>query len=521
METWVTNFAKIPLGQRLILLVAMAASVATILVTVLWAQRPDFEPLFGNMAIEDVNQVVNNLRDSGVKYQLSNGGTTVMVPSEKVHELRMRLAEDGLPSGGAVGFEIFDRSNYGTTDYVQKVNFRRALEGELSRTIGSLDQVRSARVHLVIPEKRLFSKDQDVARASVTLKLKNRIPMGDDKVQGILHLVASAVPGLDPEQVTVVDHTGRVLYSGGSKDGKAQQMSTQAGFRYQLEERLMARVMEILAPTVGRERLQVQVAAELDFTRTETTQEQFDPDVSVVRSEQRTKEQHSGSSGGAGGATGVTAQNSGGSGESNQSKNLSETINYELNKTVSHSVSQVGKIKRLSVAVLMDAAALGAEGESATEVDMSPYTTLVKKAIGFDATRGDSVEVVAIPFMTAEVFEALPEPGMMDKVTPFLGPSIRYLMAVLAIGAVIALVLKPLVKVVSSATPPSSVGGQDLVLADGLPKTVGQLESENSALFEDFEVPPEMPASRADVLRMAEDNPRQAAEMLKTWMKDG
>ncbi len=518
METWLQNLTRIPLGQRLILIVAAAASAAVIAVTVLWAQKPDYEPLFGGLSVQDAGSIVDRLRDAGVQYTVSEGGTTVMVPSTRVHELRMSMAEEGLPSGGGVGFEIFDRTDYGTTNYVQKVNYRRALEGELSRTISSLDQVVSARVHLVLPEKRLFAKDQEAARASVTLKLAGHT-MADAKVQGVLHLVASSVEGLDPARVTVIDTSGRVLYAGGDKEGASQLVASQAGYRMQIEERLRERVVDILAPVVGRDKVQVQVAAQLDFTRTETTQELFDPEVSSIRSEQRSKDQSEGSAGTGGvtGVTGATAQ-AGAGGESNKSKNQTETINYELNKTVSHIVSPVGQIKRLSVAVLVDAAVLQTEGGK--PVDLAPYVNLVRKAVGFDAERGDAVDVVPIAFAVPEDIAELPAPGMTDKLMPYAVPAIRYLIALLAVGAVIALVLKPLVKVVSQTPSAPMRATQDLVLAGGLPKTVGELESENSLLFADFEPQAEMPQTRDDVLRMAEDNPRQAAEMLKSWMKD-
>ena len=509
METWVRNLAKIPLGQRLILFIAMAASAAVIAVTVLWAQKPDYEPLFSGLSPQDANAIVDRLRDSGVQYTLSDGGTAVLVPSTRVHELRMAMADDGLPSGGGVGFEIFDRSDYGTTNYVQKVNYRRALEGELARTISALDQVRSARVHLVLPEKRLFAKDQEAARASVTIKLTRRT-MDPERVQSILHLVASAVEGLDPDRVTVIDSSGRVLFAGDEKNADTQLVSSHAGYRAQLEDRLRERVIDILAPAVGRDRVQVQVAAELDFTRIETTQESYDPDVAVVRSEQRSKEQSEGNSGPVGDVA------AGAAGDSNKSKNQTETINYELNKTVSHVVNPVGEIKRLSVAVLVDDAAL--KTEEGGEVDLAPYTNLVRKAVGFDAQRGDEVELVSAPFAVEEVPE-LAEPEIVDQLMPYAGPAARYLIALIAIGAVIALILKPLVKVVSEV--PVAPQGNDLVLAEGLPKTVGELESENSLLFADFEPQAEIPQTREDVLRMAEDNPRQAAEMLKSWMKEG
>jgi flagellar M-ring protein FliF len=523
VERWVKSFGEIPLGQRLILLVALAGAVATIVVAVLWAQRPDFEPLYGNLSTEDAGSIVNHLRDAHVPYELGAGGASVLVPSERVHELRMQMAEAGLPSGGGVGFEIFDHTGYGTTDYVQRINYRRALEGELARTIGAMDQVVSARVHLVLPEKRLFAKDQEGARASVTLKLHGKQGMDQGKVAAVVHLVASAVEGLSPDRVTVVDLSGRVLYAGHEGDGDGAMVASQAGYRFQLEERLRKRVMELLAPAVGSDGLEVQVAADLDFTRKETTEEVYDPDVAVVRSEQRNKEQSSGSSG-AGGVTGVTARLANG-GESNTAKSQNETVNYELNKTVNHIVSPVGQVKRLSVAVLVDGKTAVPQGGGAptytprSDEELAKRAALVKKAVGFDAARGDTVEVANIPFAGPAVPETLPEPGMLDNLRPFVGPAARYLLALIVAGMVIGMVLRPLVKVVTSGPTGPSV--HDLVLPQGLPKTVGQLEAEGAGLLEDFQADPILPSSREDVIRMAQDNPRQTAEMLKAWMKEG
>ncbi|MFQ5509025.1 MAG: flagellar basal-body MS-ring/collar protein FliF [Leptospirillia bacterium] len=528
IERLVTNFGDIPLGQRLILLMCAAASVATIVVAVMWAQKPQMEPLFGSLSVADANAVVDQLRDKKVPYELGAGGTAVLVPSSRVHELRMAMAESGIPAGGGVGFEIFDRTDYGTTDYVQKVNYRRALEGELGRTISAMDQVASARVHLVLPEKRLFSKDQEEARASVTLKLRGHNTMDGDKVAAIVHLVGSAVAGLNPEQVTVVDLSGKVLYAGQKDRGENQIVSSQEGVRHQLEERLSQRVADILGPVVGMNAVQVQVAAELDFTRTETTKELFDPGVQAVRSEQRSKEQSEGTAG-SGGTTGVTAAQTDVS-ESNKSKSQNETINYELNKTVSHTVSPVGEIKRMTVAVVVDSARKVAEDGKVTytprtDEEMAKYIALVKKAVGFDSERGDSVEVVNIPFATPDILVGVEEPGMLEKLQPYAGPAARYLLALATIGAVIGLILRPLAQV---ATTGGGGGGglsssvQGMAMPSGLPKTIGQLEAETASLFDaDFESDALVPSSREEVLKMAQDNPKQTAEMLKSWIKEG
>jgi flagellar M-ring protein FliF len=526
VERWIKSFADIPLGQRLILLVAAAASVATIVVTVLWAQRPSLEPLFGSLSTEDAGAIVDHLRDQHVPYELGAGGTSILVPASQVHELRMQLAEAGLPTGGGVGFEIFDRATYGTTDYVQRVNYRRALEGELARTIGAMDQVASARVHLVMPEKRLFAKDQEAARASITLKLRGNGTLADGKVAAIVHLVASAVEGLAPERVTVVDLKGDVLYAGSDGTSDTALVGTQVSQRFDLEDRLRQRVLDILEPAVGPGAAEVQVSAELDFTRAETTQEMYDPDVAAIRSEQRTKEQTEGHSDLGGGVTGVTAHPVE-AGQSNTTKTQNATVNYELNRTVNHIVHPVGQIKRLSVAVLVDGRAeTGADGTvthaARTDDELGKLGDLVKKAVGFSAERGDTVEVVNMPFAGAPAVEAPPEPGFMTKALPFVGPALRYLLAAGVAGLVILLILKPLVHVVASGGGGRQV--QDLMLPQGLPKTVGQLEAEGQGLLADlgnFESERLIPSSREDVLRMAQDNPRQTAEMLKAWMKEG
>jgi len=528
VERWLKSFSDIPLGQRLILLVAAAASVATIVVTVLWAQRPSLEPLFGNLSTEDAGAIVDRLRDQHVPYELGAGGTSILVPASQVHELRMDLAEAGLPTGGGVGFEIFDRASYGTTDYVQHVNYRRALEGELARTIGAMDQVASARVHLVMPEKRLFAKDQEGARASVTLKLRGTGSLGDGKVAAIVHLVASAVEGLAPERVTVVDLKGDVLYAGNEGGTDAALVGSQSSHRFDLEERLRQRVLDILEPAVGPGAAEVQVAAELDFTRAETTEEVYDPDVAVIRSEQRTKEQTEGRSAAGGGVTGVTARAAEG-GESNTTKSQNATVNYELNRTVNHIVHPVGQIKRLSVAVLVDGRSEAGENGAVTHVartdeELDKLGALVKKAVGFNAERGDTVEVVNIPFAGVAAVEAPAEPGFLEKMTPFVGPGLRYLLAIGVAGLVIMLVLRPLAQVVTSGGGGGGRQVQDLVLPQGLPKTVGQLEAEGQGLLADlagFESERLIPSSREDVMRMAQDNPRQTAEMLKAWMKEG
>ncbi|WDT80113.1 MAG: flagellar basal-body MS-ring/collar protein FliF [Candidatus Manganitrophus sp.] len=289
-----------PLARKIALLLILAATVAGGVVLWLWVQKPEFQILYTNLSSEDAASVVAKLKEGRIPYELSADSTAVSVPAERVHELRLQMAGQGLPQGGGVGFEIFDRNSFGTTEFVQKLNYRRALQGELSRTIGQLAEVSKARVHLVVPERTLFSERKEPSRASVVVTLRAGKRLSEGQVQGIIHLVSSSVEGLSPQTVTVVDSHGQILSRPGDESSPVQMTSAQLDYQKHLEKEIEGKIQSMLETVVGTGKAVVRVTSLLDLRQVEHTEEKFDPDTQVVRSEQRAQEQLSGSSASAG-----------------------------------------------------------------------------------------------------------------------------------------------------------------------------------------------------------------------------
>src|ERR1044071_336347 len=411
--------SKFSINQRMIILVALAGSIAGLIAITLWTQQPDMQVLFTNLNPEDAAGIVDKLKETKVPYETTGGGTTVLVPSAQVHELRLQLATQGLPHGGGVGFEIFDRSSIGMSDFVQKLNYRRALQGELARTIAQMPEIDRARVHLATPERRLFSNDENRARASVVVSLRNGQTLAKTQVNGIVHLVSSSVEGLQVRDVTIVDGHGRLLSSAAGSDDAAGLTGSQLEYQRTLEKDIETRIQTMLERIVGVNKAVVRVSSILDFRKIETTEERYDPNSQVVRSEQRGQEKANGTNGVSGGVPGVQSNVPPGTDQepaqtsSNNSQTKNETVNYEISRTVSKIVEPVGVIKQLSVAVLVDGiyeAAKTADAQSTdapavarkytprSEEDLKRIEDIVKKAMGFSAERQDQVQVVNVQF---------------------------------------------------------------------------------------------------------------------------
>lgn len=412
--------------QKLMALGAVAlALMAFFAFIIMRVTAPTMTTLFTDMTLQDSNAVTRELDQRGIKYEIRNDGGTIMVPKDNVLRLRMDLASKGLPQGGGVGYEIFDKSDsMSTTSFVQNVNQLRALEGELARTIRSLDRVQNARVHLALPEKQLFQREKREARASIVLKVRGELEAS--QVRAIRHLVATAVEGLKPDRVSVVDEAGRLLAdgSGDSQDTSIAAAEKQQGF----ERRVRQQVEEIVASVVGRGRARVQVAAEMDFNRIQQTQENFDPESRVVRSTQTRNENNVTNEARDGQVTvnnelpGASGQNSNASREASQKNE--ETVNYEISKTVRTEVIEGGRVKRLSVAVLVDGYyAKGSKGDMEYQArspeELERITALVRSAIGFDQRRGDTIEVVNLRFAEAPIVSDLKELTLFERLFSF------------------------------------------------------------------------------------------------------
>ncbi len=518
--------SKFSINQRMIVLIALAGSIAGLIAIALWTQQPDMQVLFTNLNPEDAGGIVEKLKETKVPYETTGGGNTVLVPSAQVHELRLQLATQGLPHGGGVGFEIFDRTTIGMSDFVQKLNYRRALQGELARTIAQMPEIERARVHLATPERRLFSNDENNrSRASVVLSLRNGQTLAKTQVNGIVHLVSSSVEGLQVKDVTVVDGHGRLLSSAAGSDDAAGLTGSQLEYQRTVEKDIETRIQSMLERIVGVNKAVVRVSSILDFRKVETTEERYDPNSQVVRSEQRGQEKANGANGVSGGVPGVqsnvpegTAQEPAQTSSSNnQTKN--ETVNYEISRTVSRVVESSGSIKQLSVAVLVDGiyemAAPSEAGKAGSdtakkymarpEEDMKRIEEIVKKAMGYSAERQDQVQVTNVQFdiateePPAQGIEAAAEPA--SSFTPY----IRYGVGGGLFLLILFMVVRPLMAMLGTAG--SSNGSSAEGTTPPLPASVSQIEASLTG------------KPRSQIVDMARGNPDTTALVVKQWLK--
>ena len=414
--------------------------------------QPTMGVLFAELSLQDANAVMKDLDARAVRYETRGDGQTILVPRQDLARIRMELAGKGLPSGGGVGYEIFDKGDaFSSTSFVQGINHLRALEGELSRTIRSIGRVEGARVHLVMPERRLFERDRELPRASIVLKLRGELDAA--QVRAVRHLVASAVEGLKPERVSIVDERGRLHADGAQGAMAAGGMAVdekQAG----IERRLKAQVEEIVAGVVGSGRARVQVAAELDLNRIESRSESFDPESRVVRSTQTRAENQASS--GADGAVSVgrelpgAAQPGGGGSTGDASNKNEEIVNFEISRTTRTEILESGRVKRLSVAVLLDGVYARAAGGETTyqprpQEELDRIAALVRTAVGFDKNRGDQLEVVNLRFAETPVAAPAVETPLL---TSLFSPTKEDLLRLIETGVIALLTLIVLMSVV-------------------------------------------------------------------------
>ena len=529
------KISGISASKKVFAIAGIAATIAAVIAVVLWSNTPSYNLLYSNLSTEDAGTITEKLKELKIPYEIREGGL-IMVPQDKVHELRLVLAGQGLPTGGGVGFEIFDKTTIGMTDFVQKINYRRALQGELSRTISQLSEVENARVHLAVPEKTLFSEKKEQATASVVLKLRNGRMLSQNQVQGIVHLVASSVEGLNTQNITIVDTNGNVL-SRPSEDPYGSHLTNyQTDYQRNLEKSFEDRVQSMLERAVGQGKVVVRVSSAIDFKQVETTEEKYDPDAVAVRSEQRVKENASGSSTTASGVPGVVSnlpgakaenpQAAGGKGgNSSQSNKTQETINYEINKTINHILEPVGTLKQLSAAVLIDGnyeMAKGADGKETkkyiprSDEEVKKYTEIVKKAVGFNEERGDQVEVVSIPFDSSiSINEVEAESAKLPYLSNFL-PYIKYGVSVVTIVLIFLFIVKPLMKTILA--PASRMEEMTAMAGSGM--SMQRLsEFESSSGYPQIQGHSDT-KDRDEAIKIAKENPQQTAKLLKSWMSD-
>jgi flagellar M-ring protein FliF len=514
-----------------------AAMVGVFAFIILRVTAPQMSPVFTDLTAEDSAAIIKDLERQAIPYELKNDGAIIMVPRDRMTRVRMKLAEGGLPKGGGVGYEIFDKSDtLGATSFVQNINHLRALEGELARTIKAIDRVQAARVHLVLPERPLFSRDKIEPSASIVLRVRGALEA--QQVRAIRHLVASAVNGMKPQRVSIVDEAGQLLADGAADStasigGSGEER--QAGY----ERRLKDQIESIVSSVVGPGRARVQLSAEFDFNRITETSDRFDPEGRVLRSSQ-TREESTGSDNREGQVTvgnelpGAQTQQGPNQTQRDQSKKSEETVNYEISRSTRTQVTEGGRVKRISAAVLVDGSyAKNEKGEAVyqprAKEELDRIAALVRSAIGFDQKRGDQIEVVNLRFAEAPS-TPIPEPtgmlGFLQLTKDDLMRAIELAVMGLLSLVVVLFVVRPLVrriltpeapKPAAAAALPGTVAGAPALADPTLPLAT----SHTAKMIDMKQVQGQVHAqSMEKVGELAERNPHETVAIVRQWLQD-
>ncbi|WP_082877791.1 flagellar basal-body MS-ring/collar protein FliF [Methylomonas koyamae] len=556
MQQALTSLSKLPVSRQVGLMLGLALSVAIGVAVVLWSQAPAYDLLFASVAEKDSAEILDSLAKLGVDYKVETGSGAIMVPADKVRELKLKLAAQGLPRSASLGYELLDKeSGFGTSKSVEQMRFQRALEGEIALTIQTIQNVKAAKVLLAIPVQSVFVRERKKPSASVVVELYQGRSLEKEQIESIVHLVASSVPLMEASQVTVVDQKGRLL---NSKEGGEDISLSSKQFEYKknIEEHLRERIENILTPLVGGDGMRAQISADVDFTVTEKTQEMFNPDLPALRSEQTQEETNSSSKvQGVPGAlsnqpppTGVapevaSGQEKSAAGESGAASK-SATRNYELDKTITHTRLATGALRRLSIAVVVDdKKVVQADGKVAQQAysqeDLNQLRDLVKQAVGYDNSRGDQVTVTNVAFKLPEALEDLPSEPIWDQ--PWFASALKQLGAVLVVLLLIMGVLRPALKSLitkeeqlkaleEARAIAEATGGVVRFDDEGRPVAVpvevdqetGEIHALPSAM-EDLlllEAPQSYEKRLEYVQKMIDEDPKLVAQVIKSWLKD-
>ena len=527
--------------QRIAVVGVTALLFAVFAAFLLWVTRPDYRPLYTKLSPEDANRVVSMLQTEKISYRLEDNGATVLVPADSVYDMRIKIAGEGNLVGQGIGFEIFDTVQMGQTEFVQRINYQRALQGELSRTISEFPNVESARVHLVIPQRSLFIEEQQPPSASVVVRLREpSAKIAPREIKGMVNLMTMAVEGLDEGHVSITDSSGKVLFA--PEDETTGLNNAHLEYRLKLESSLEHRINELLAPVLGPGKMIAKVNATLDYSQRTIRREIYDPDTSVVRSEQRSEEQQTGRANLEGGSTDVNFRGDGlgGSLSSQEGNRESRTLNYEINKEEHNIVGQMGEITRLTVAVAVDGSyAKNADGTwqytPRTEQELEQIRQLVANTVGFSAARGDTIEVSNMAFGENDIPA---EPNAAELLAQFAERMGRPLLIAFISFLFIMLVVRP---VVLALVRPKVEAGEVLEGLEGLPAAEEQYalyeaqEQEARAADENARALSEsgedggyglesglsLDDIKARALQLAERNIEQTVYVIRSWMKEG
>ena len=538
----ISQFIGSPAKRRNILIgVVLLLSLVGFGSLIYWNSKPEYQVLFSNLSQEDAGEMVNKLKEKKIPFQLSATGGSILVAKEQVYDTRLSLAAEGLPKGGGVGFEVFDRTNLGATDFVQKLNYQRALQGELSRTIRQIKEIEQARVHIVTPKESLFIEEQKKPSASVFLKTRSGMKLESSQIEGIVHLVASAVEGLDSGNITVVDTTGKIVFKRNDSTPLGQMTTNQLEYQRNIEEGLKKKVQGMLEEILGFNKAIARVSADIDFQQVDITEEKFDPNA-VIRSEQKNFEKSSMTSN-AKAALGGKADNapgpkapeeraktpasadSKGKGnetfplQSNQAERQNEIRNYEISKINKRIKSPLASLKRISAAVIVDGTykeVQAAKGKKTREFqtrsaeEMKNIEAIVKKAIGYDEARGDQVEVITMPFNWSIAEEDAKAVGGGEWYKEYILISYKPLVSLILAALFILFVVRPLLK--RRTLLPKEEAAYLPQMSSAQPAALpGQTPVAREAKSIDL---------RQQTVQLVQENPSKVVGIIKEWINE-
>lgn len=502
LKNFIVNFKNLPNNRKIAIIAVLMIVIALAITMFLWLPKQDYQILYTNLTPEDAGNVVAKLKEKKIPYNVKDNA--IYAPSSKVHELRLELAAQGLPSGGGIGFEIFDKTSIGLTEFSQRVNYIRALQGELARTIKQIQEVDQARVHIAIPEKSIFTEKGDHPTASVVLKLKPGRTLSKEQIAGMVHLVSSSVEGLSPQYVTVVDQYGNLLSA--PKDNAQVVQTEQIEYKKNIEKTYEKNIQSMLENIVGKGKAVVRVSTEIDFSKVEKLEEKYDPDTIAIKSEQRTQEKTMSPQ--AGGIPGVLS-NQPGQGQTTTSQNIQsqrqqENINYEVSKSISKILQATGQIKKISVAVLVDGIYKEEKGKKVyvprSEEEIKKYQELVQAAIGYNKERGDIIIVESMPF------ETIPEEKPATDYMAILLTVLKYLIPLIITFLVILFVIKPLIELLKKPIEAKRMA-KEITIGEEMP----------------YRYPTAAPTEKdikEQINEMIKTNPKKVVSVLREWMTE-
>lgn len=551
----ILDMAKSPNGRKVVLMIGIAAVIAAMIGLVLWGQKPEYRVLFSNFSDRDGGAIMTSLQAANVPYKFAEGGGAILVPADKVHEIRLKLAAEGLPKGGSVGFELMENQKLGVSQFLEQVNFQRALEGELARSIQSVGAVQAARVHLALPKASVFVRDQQKPTASVLLNLHSGRFLDQQQVSAIVHLVASSVPELSPKNVTIVDQAGNLLSENNKPAGTNTLDPSQLKYVQELQQSITKRIESIITPIVGLNNIRAEATADVDFSTSEQAAEIYKPNQvpnsATVRSMQSSESSNGGANAtgvpgaltnqpapaataplnttpppaapgtpaaaaaGAPGAAGAAVATAAAATTATPTQR-DTTTNYEVDKTVRYVQQPMGGLKRLSVAVVVNyKRVIGKDGKVSviplSEIEKTQITDLVKEAMGYNKDRGDTLNVVNSPFAGVDKEEAVKPPLWERPEVIDMGiQGAKYLLLGIVLLILYLKVLKPMLNKLNPPPPLALTdeSGEPIEQVQELEGEVGPMGVQQNTYQQNLEAAKEL----------ARKDPKVVANIVKAWV---